>query len=106
MLCAGKPVVDPKGEIAAFCDSTNQWLPLLCTMNVTVATELVRSELGWSHEQFSWLRQGLGRIRRSAAAPLSGGERTPNIPHGTGVCWAIAQRPPRLDIAPEPPWKG
>jgi xylulokinase len=36
--CAFKPVVDPRGEIAAFCDSTNHWLPLLCTMNVTVAT--------------------------------------------------------------------
>ena len=35
------PVVDPKGEIATFCDSTNAWLPLLCTMNVTVATEFV-----------------------------------------------------------------
>ena len=27
--CAEKPVVDPRGEIAAFCDSTNRWLPLL-----------------------------------------------------------------------------
>ncbi len=26
--CAEKPVVDPYGEIAAFCDSTHQWLPL------------------------------------------------------------------------------
>ncbi len=40
--CADKPVVDPQGEIAAFCDSTNRWLPLLCTMNVTVATEMMR----------------------------------------------------------------
>ena len=24
--CADKPVVDPQGEIAAFCDSTNRWL--------------------------------------------------------------------------------
>src|ERR1019366_246521 len=37
--CSEKPIIDPKGEIAAFCDSTNRWLPLLCTMNVTVATE-------------------------------------------------------------------
>ena len=50
--CAAKPVVDPKGEIAAFCDSTNQWLPLLCTMNVTVATEMVRKQQGWTHAQF------------------------------------------------------
>ena len=32
------PVIDPAGEIAAFCDSTGGWLPLGCTMNVTVAT--------------------------------------------------------------------
>ena len=37
------PVLDPQGEIAAFCDSTGGWLPLACTMNVTVATEMVRS---------------------------------------------------------------
>ncbi|GIT38519.1 MAG: hypothetical protein Ct9H300mP7_4400 [Verrucomicrobiota bacterium] len=50
--CAGKPVVDPKGEIAAFCDSTNRWLPLLCTMNVTVATELIRKDFKWTHAQY------------------------------------------------------
>src|SRR5690348_589464 len=51
--CADKPVVDPRGEIAAFCDSTNRWLPLLCTMNVTVATEMVRSDFKMTHEQFA-----------------------------------------------------
>jgi hypothetical protein len=35
-------VVDGQGEVAAFCDSTDQWLPLVCTMNVTVVTEQVR----------------------------------------------------------------
>jgi xylulokinase len=45
-------VVDPEGEIAAFCDSTNRWLPLLCTMNVTVATEMMRADFGYTHEQF------------------------------------------------------
>ncbi|MFM8655608.1 MAG: FGGY family carbohydrate kinase, partial [Chthoniobacterales bacterium] len=32
--CADRPVVDPEGGIAAFCDSNDRWLPLLCTMNV------------------------------------------------------------------------
>jgi xylulokinase len=36
---SAEPVVDPVGEVAAFCDSTDRWLPLICTMNVTVATE-------------------------------------------------------------------
>jgi xylulokinase len=43
-----KPVVDPTGEIAAFCSSTGGWLPLLCTMNVTGVTEQVRALFGWS----------------------------------------------------------
>src|SRR5438034_8881986 len=50
--CSEKPVIDPEGEIAAFCDSTNRWLPLLCTMNVTVATEMVRRDFKWTVPQF------------------------------------------------------
>src|SRR5215204_459559 len=49
-FCA-EPVIDSQGELAAFCDSTDRWLPLACTMNVTVATEAVRKMNGWSHEQ-------------------------------------------------------
>jgi xylulokinase len=48
-----KPVIDPLGEVAAFCDSTDGWLPLVCTMNVTVATELIRSLFGYSHEELA-----------------------------------------------------
>ena len=38
-ICAfsEEPVVDPKGEIAGFCDATDHWLPLACAMNMTVA---------------------------------------------------------------------
>ncbi len=28
---AEEPVLDPKGEVAAFCDATDHWLPLTCT---------------------------------------------------------------------------
>ena len=84
--CAEKPVVDPKGEIAAFCDSTNRWLPLLCTMNVTTATEMVRTSLGWTHEKFS---ATISRVPAGSGGllllPYLEGERTPNVPAGTGV---------------------
>jgi xylulokinase len=90
--CAGKPVVDPQGEIAAFCDSTNRWLPLLCTMNVTVATEMVREDFGWSHEKFA---AEAARVPAGADGllllPYFEGERTPNVPEGTGV-WFGANR--------------
>jgi xylulokinase len=91
--CADKPVVDPQGEIAAFCDSTNRWLPLLCTMNVTVATEIMRLDFGYSHEMFA---SKAGNVPAGSHGllllPYLEGERTPNIPDGTGVMIGINQR--------------
>lgn len=84
--CAEKPVVDSNGEIAAFCDSTNRWLPLLCTMNVTVATEMVRRDFDWNHSRYdaavSKLPPGSDGLQ---LLPYLEGERTPNVPAGTGV---------------------
>jgi xylulokinase len=51
--CSERPVVDQRGEIAAFCDSTGRWLPLVCTMNVTVATEMVRERFNLSHDEMA-----------------------------------------------------
>jgi xylulokinase len=91
--CAEKPVVDPEGEIAAFCDSTNRWLPLLCTMNVTVATEMVRMDFEWTHETFASKAANVPPGSRGLLLlPYLEGERTPNIPEGTGVMIGINQR--------------
>lgn len=91
--CAEKPVVDPQGEIAAFCDSTNRWLPLLCTMNVTVATEMVRDDFGWSHEKFA---AEAARVPAGSNGllllPYFEGERTPNVPDGTGVWFGVNKK--------------
>jgi len=91
--CAEKPVIDPEGEIAAFCDSTNRWLPLLCTMNVTTATEMVRRDCGWTHERFA---AEAARVPAGSGGlmllPYLEGERTPNVPHGTGVWFGVNQK--------------
>ena len=91
--CSEKPVVDPAGEIAAFCDSTNRWLPLLCTMNVTVATEMMRADFGYTHEQFEHkaakVPAGSGGL---LLLPYLEGERTPNVPDGSGVMMGINTR--------------
>lgn len=88
--CAEKPVVDPAGEIAAFCDSTNRWLPLLCTMNVTVATEMVRTEAGIDHAAFEKLAaKAPAGSDGLLLVPYLEGERTPNIPDGTGVYFGV-----------------
>jgi D-xylulose kinase len=91
--CSERPVVDPLGEIAAFCDSTNRWLPLLCTMNVTVATEMLRRDFKLSVAEFD---ATVGRAPAGADGllllPYLEGERTPNVPAGTGVFLGVTPR--------------
>ena len=79
---ADHPVVDPNGELAAFCSSSGGWLPLACTMNVTVATELTRAVLGLSlkelNENASSAPVGSEGI---ILLPYFNGERTPPLPN-------------------------
>jgi D-xylulose kinase len=88
-----KPVIDPGGEIAGFCDSTDAWLPLVCTMNVTVATEAVCRLFHWTHAQFD---EAVGSVPPGADGllflPYLQGERTPNLPNGTGVLHGLTTR--------------
>jgi xylulokinase len=81
-----KPLVDGEGEIAGFCDSTDAWLPLLCTMNVTVATEAVRNLFGWSVSQLDdAVESAPPGAEGLLFLPYLQGERTPNLPNGCGV---------------------
>ena len=84
--CSDAPVIDPQGEIAAFCDSADHWMPLLCTMNVTVATEIFRKMFGWDHGRMD---AEVSRVVAGADGlmflPYLQGERTPNLPQGCGV---------------------
>ena len=87
------PVVDPEGEIAAFCDSTNGWLPLVCTMNVTVSTELIRALFDYGYVE---LEDAVSRAPVGSGGlillPYLHGERTPNVPLGTGVYFGVNER--------------
>ncbi len=88
--CSDKPVIDPQGEVAAFCDSADQWMPLVCTMNVTVLTEQVREVFGW---EIPKLEQHIQIAPAGADGlvflPYLNGERTPNLPGGTGVLYGL-----------------
>ena len=80
------PAIDEGGEVAAFCDSTDKWLPLVCTMNVTVVTEKIRELFSLSLED---LEGAVTRVQPGADGlsflPYLNGERTPNLPNGKGV---------------------
>jgi len=87
------PVIDPEGEIAAFCDSTNGWLPLVCTMNVTVTTELIRNMFGYSYAELEEAVEGTPPGSEGLILlPYLYGERTPNVPEGTGVYFGLNER--------------
>ncbi|MEM1607048.1 MAG: xylulokinase [Candidatus Bathyarchaeia archaeon] len=94
------PVIDPRGEIAAFCDSTNAWLPLLCTMNVTVSTEFIRNLFGMTHDELTEAVEAAPVGSNGLILlPYFEGERTPNVPDGTGVFFGLNSRtfnPPHL----------
>jgi sugar (pentulose or hexulose) kinase len=88
-----EPFSDPEGEIAAFCDSTGGWLPLLCTMNVTNTTELFKSFLGGlSNEELERLA---GQAAAGAAGliflPFIDGERVPALPDAGAVFFGLTR---------------
>lgn len=76
------PVVSEHGEWAAFCSSSGGWLPLICTMNCTVATETIARQSGFD------ARDGDAHIAATPPGaagltllPFFNGERTPNLPN-------------------------
>lgn len=85
-----KPAVDPKGELAAFCSSTGAWLPLLCTMNCTVATEHMRNllevDFGRMEKLASFIPPGAEGV---ITVPFFNGERTPALPNAKASIFGL-----------------
>jgi xylulokinase len=80
-----KPIIDPKGLLAAFCSSTGSWLPLLCTMNCTVASEVTRTLFKKGVKEFdAGAAQAPIGCEGVVMLPYFNGERTPNYPKGKG----------------------
>jgi xylulokinase len=77
------PVIDPTGNLAAFCSSSGGWLPLLCTMNCTVATEELRALFNQDVKTFDAeaSKAPIG-AEGIVVLPFFNGERTPNLPNG------------------------
>ncbi|TDX31435.1 xylulokinase [Modicisalibacter xianhensis] len=90
---ADHPVVEAGGLVANFCASSDGWLPLVCTMNVTSATTRVRELFGFDIATFG---------EQVAAAPVGAdgvmilpffnGERVPALPHATASFVGLTSR--------------
>jgi len=81
-----KAYIDPTGEIAAFCDSTGNYLPLLCVSNLANGYNEIVKIHSLSHNEFDALLEHTnpgngGRL----LIPWYVGERTPDVPQAAPI---------------------
>lgn len=81
-----EPFIDPTGEIAAFCDSTGYYLPLLCVSNLANGYNDVLRNCNLTHETF------IEKIKKTEVGnggklliPWYVGERTPDVPQAAPI---------------------
>jgi xylulokinase len=80
------PHNDPTGTVAGFADATGRYLPLVCTLNATKATDAVARLLAVDHDGFDALAVSAPPGADGVVlVPHLDGERTPNRPAATGT---------------------
>lgn len=89
--CLPEPFVDPLGEIAAYCDSTGGYMPLLCVSNLANGYNRFLEQEQISHSDFEFLVQqsqpgNQGRL----LIPWFTGERTPDLPHAAPLYFGFS----------------
>ncbi len=93
-----KPFIDPTGEIAAFCDSTGHYLPLLCVSNLANGYNAILDQYDLTHETFNEMIEktspgNSGRL----LIPWYEGERTPDVPQAAPIYFGFGLN----DFTPE-----
>ncbi len=87
------PTADSSGEVAGFADATGRYLPLACMLNCTRVVDTMAQLLGLERDE--------ALTRAGAIAPGAGGmimlpylsgERTPNLPHATGLVEGLTEQ--------------
>ncbi len=81
-----EPFIDPSGEIAAFCDSTGRFMPLLCVSNLANGYDHILDIFHLTHHGFDQILHetppgNSGRL----LFPWFTGERTPDLPQAIPV---------------------
>jgi xylulokinase len=95
-----RPATDPTGTVAGFASADGRYLPLVCTLNATKASDAVARLLGVDHAELDRLalaaEPGAGRL---VLVPHLDGERTPNRPDATGILTGIRSDVTREQLA-------
>ena len=86
-----KPYVDPAGEIASFCDSTGNFMPLLCVSNLANGfDEFCRINNLTPKEFDKLIDQTIPGNNGKILVPWYEGERTPDIPNATPIYFGFS----------------
>jgi len=87
------PTADSSGEVAGFADATGHFLPLACMLNCTRVVDTITQLLGMEREvaltKAGAVMPGAGGL---TMLPYFSGERTPNLPHSSGVLQGLTER--------------
>lgn len=79
-----KPMLNDDGMIASFCSSSNGWLPLICTMNITASTTLMQKLFDIDINTFTQiLKDTLPGANGVTLLPFFNGERIPPLPNSS-----------------------
>lgn len=86
-----EPVIDSEAQLAAFCSSSGGWLPLLCTMNCTYATEKLRDLLAQDIDELNRLATAIPiGCEGVITLPFFNGERTPALPNAKASIFGLS----------------
>lgn len=79
-----KPMKSGNDLLANFCSSSNGWLPLICTMNVTASTTLMQQLFEIDIQTFTeYLENTEPGAQGITLLPFFNGERVPALPNAT-----------------------
>ena len=97
---ADAPTADASGTVAGFADATGRYLPLVCTLNATKASDAIAGLLGVDAAGLDELALGSAPGAGGVVlVPHLDGERTPNRPGATGTLSGLRSDVSRAQLA-------
>ena len=94
------PVEDPTGAVNGVADAKGGYLPLVCTLNAAKVTDTFARLLGVDHAELDRLALAAeANAARPVLAAFLDGERTPDLPHATGVLAGLTSSTTREGLA-------
>ncbi|WP_328996671.1 xylulokinase [Kribbella sp. NBC_01245] len=85
------PTKDAAGLVAGFADATGGYLPLVCTLNAARVLSSTAALLGMDLTAFDEAALGSAGSDGLVLVPFLDGERTPDLPHSTGLIYGLTR---------------